>query len=277
MTDAADVLAAHVREALQAHRRRGGERLVAGLCGAQGSGKSTAARVAAAELEAEGLKIAILSLDDLYLGPDARGRLAKTIHPLLATRGPPGTHDVDLGIAVLDDLRAGRSRPLPRFDKVIDAPAPEAEWPLLDEAMDVILFEGWCVGAVPEAPEALARPINPLEVKCDADGRWRRYVNDILGDPYQDLFARIDTLVLLAAPSFDCVLEWRLQQERELRTSLVRKGRDLGRTMTDEEVARFIQYYERLTRHALAEMPSRAELVVHLDANRKATKLTRAL
>jgi len=275
MSQAAQALAAHARQSLAEVRRRGGERLVMGLCGAQGSGKSTTTRLAAGELAGQGLKVAILSLDDLYLGPQARARLAKTVHPLLATRGPPGTHDVGLGIAVLDDLAKGVSRRLPRFDKASDAPAPASQWPLAEPANDVIVFEGWCVGALPEAPEALARPINALEAQEDPDGVWRRYVNDALAGPYQQLFARIDTLVLLAAPSFDCVFDWRRQQEAELRASRAQAGLGPGRTMSDEEIARFIQHYERVTRHVLAEMPSRAQLVINLDAQREVTRVTR--
>lgn len=275
MSGAAQVIAAHARDAQAQLRRRGGERLVVGICGAQGSGKSTAVRLASAELEAAGLRVAVLSLDDLYLGPEERRRLAETVHPLLATRGPPGTHDVGLGLAVLDDLTRGVPRPLPRFDKAADAPAPLADWPIAQAANDVIFFEGWCVGAVPEAPDALARPVNTLEAECDPDGRWRRYVNAALAGPYQDLFAKIDTLVLLAAPSFDCVLEWRLQQEHELRARLAQEGPDLGRTMSDEEVARFIQHYERLTRHVLAEAPSRAQCVIALDEQRNVANIQR--
>ena len=83
---------------------QGGHPLVLGICGAQGSGKSTLAEALAERLERDGLACAVLSLDDLYLTRAERERLARGVHPLLATRGPPGTHDTSLGIAVLDAL-----------------------------------------------------------------------------------------------------------------------------------------------------------------------------
>jgi D-glycerate 3-kinase len=120
------------------------------------------------------------------------------------------------------------------------------------------------VGARPESHAKLSNPINSLEAFEDADGRWRHYVNDRLAGEYQTLFALIDFLVLLAAPGFDVVLRWRTQQERELR--MQREGRAV---MDDTALARFVQHYERLTRHILNEMPSRADQVINLDENRR--------
>jgi len=120
------------------------------------------------------------------------------------------------------------------------------------------------VGAGPQSRETLSNPINPLEAAEDADGRWRSYVNDRLADEYQRLFALIDFLVLLAAPGFDVVLRWRTQQERELR--MQRRG---SAVMEDAALARFVQHYERLTRHILNEMPGRANLVINLDEDRR--------
>lgn len=238
--------------------------LILGICGSQGSGKSTLARDLAARL---GVRAAILSLDDLYLGKAARAQLARTIHPLLATRGVPLTHDVVLGCAILDAVKAGRPVRLPRFDKASDEPLPEAQWEAVDGPLDLLIFEGWCVGAQPEAD--LSEPINDLERTEDPDGIWRRAVNTALAGPYQALFARIDRLVLLAAPGFDVVRGWRTQQEVELRVALATQGRDPSLAMTDEQIARFIQHYERITWAILAEMPARADLTLHLDQNRR--------
>ena len=232
-----------------------------GLCGAQGSGKSTLADRLEARLAQQGLRTAILSLDDLYLPPDARMTMAREIHPLFRTRGVPGTHDVPLGLATLDALIAGRPARLPRFDKARDTRCPEAEWPAVERVVDVVLFEGWCVGARPEPDPALDEPVNALERDEDGDGRWRRAVNAALAGAYQALFARIDRLVLLAAPGFDVVRGWRTQQEHDLRART-------GQGMSDAEVARFVLFYERLTRHILREMPARADLVIGLDRDR---------
>src|SRR5215469_10989334 len=70
-------------ERIAAVRRTAGRPIVAGLCGSQGSGKSTMAAFLKALLEAGGLKVAILSIDDLYLTLPERERLAAQVHPLL--------------------------------------------------------------------------------------------------------------------------------------------------------------------------------------------------
>ena len=244
-----------------AERRRAGRTLVLGLCGPQGSGKSTGAQALQALLREAGAGAAILSLDDLYLGKPERARLAVEAHPLFATRGPPGTHDVGLGCPVLDAL--GRSGPvrLPRFDKAIDDRAPESTWPRVTGAR-LAIFEGWCVGARPQPAAALTAPVNALEAEDDPDGRWRKAVNDALGGGYQDLFGRIDLLALLRPPSFEAVLGWRLEQEHKLRART-------GGGMTDAGIDRFIQHYERLSRWIDVDMPARADVVAQLDAARR--------
>lgn len=239
--------------------------LILGICGSQGSGKSTLAR---GLVERFGVRAAVLSLDDLYLGKSARADLARAVHPLLATRGVPLTHDVERGCAILDDVKAGRPVRLPRFDKASDEPLPEAQWQVVDGPLDLLIFEGWCVGAAAQDESDLATPINALERGHDAEGRWRRAVNAALAGPYQALFARIDRLVLLAAPGFEVVRGWRTQQEAELRATLAATGRDPALAMTDAQVARFIQHYERLTRAILAELPARADLTLRLDPDR---------
>jgi len=249
--------------AARAQRRRTDRKRTAviGLCGAQGSGKTTIARYAARLLEQRGMRAVALSLDDFYLSHEARQRLGREVHPLLAVRGPPGTHDVGMAGAALDQLRARGKVSLPRFDKASDNRAPRAAWPTVASPVDVILLEGWCVGAVSQGRAALATPVNDLERDEDPDGVWRGYVNDQLDGPYQALFARLHDLVLLEAPSFEVVTGWRAEQEAKLRAT------GAG-GMSDAEIARFVAHYERLTRWILAEMPARADWVVTLDTER---------
>lgn len=245
--------------------------LILGICGSQGSGKSTLARGLTERL---GVRAATLSLDDLYLGKAARAELARDIHPLLATRGVPLTHDVALGCAILDAVKAGQPVHLPRFDKASDEPFPETQWELADSRLDLLIFEGWCVGAVAQPDADLTVPVNDLERAEDSDGVWRRAVNDALAGPYQALFARIDRLALLAAPGFEVVRAWRTQQEAELRATLAAQGRDPALAMTDAQIARFIQHYERITRAILKEMPRRADLTLHLGRDRQVISKT---
>jgi D-glycerate 3-kinase len=248
--------------------------IVVGLCGSQGSGKSTMAAFLALLLAEQGLPTAILSLDDLYLDPEAR---PVAIHPLFATRGVPGTHDVALGLATIDRLRAARpaeTTRIPRFDKAHDRRFPADQWAPFVGPARVILFEGWCVGAPPQPAEALGAPVNVLEAEEDAEGRWRGHVNACLAGPYRALFSRIDFLVFLRAPSFERVFAWRRRQEEKLR---VRVGQGAGGLMDDAALRRFIMHYERLTRFILAIFPARADLVVALDADQTLTLAPRAL
>ena len=235
--------------------------LVVGLCGAQGSGKSTVSAALAARFE----RAVTFSIDDLYLGRAARLDLARRIHPLLATRGVPGTHDPMLGVDVLSALKRGQCVALPRFDKAQDDRAPCENWPVIEAGCELVIFEGWCVGAEPQSTEDLVDPINRLEAEEDPDGRWRRFVNEALGGAYQQLFGYIDVLALLAAPNWDTVLDWRIEQERELRAA----SPSGSGVMDDCAIARFVSHFERLTRHILAEMPERADLVLHLTERRE--------
>lgn len=258
MTGSLKVVEARVRDWLEGTKRP----LMLGICGAQGSGKSTLSEGLAAHLEGEGLKTALLSLDDLYLAPESR---PVGVSPLFATRGVPGTHDVALGERVLTSLEAGQPVRLPRFDKANDRPFPEKDWPEIFTA-DVIIFEGWCVGAHPQADEDLNAPVNDLE--REDNGVWRDAVNAALKGPYATLFSHIDRLILLAAPGFGIVRDWRIEQENTLRARLKAEGRTGARVMNDAEVGRFIQHYERLTRHILQTMPLYADLTLQLDPSR---------
>lgn len=257
----ADLVCAPLAELAGEARRTLGRTVVIGICGAQGSGKTTIAAVTARMLAERGLRCALLSLDDLYLSHAARMELARLVHPLLATRGPPGTHHPALGIEVLTRLGETGKVALPRFDKAADTPRDRTAWPRVQAPVDVVLFEGWCVGARPQPPEALIEPVNALERDEDPDGRWRTFVNVALDGAYQPLFAQIERLVLLQAPGFEVVAGWRAEQEAKLRA---RTGGGMG----PDEIARFVAHYERLTRWILQEMPARADWVVPLAADR---------
>ncbi len=234
--------------------------VVLGLNGAQGTGKSTLARLLQRLLErVHQVRTAVLSLDDLYLTRAQRLERAQAIHPLLATRGVPGTHDVDLGVRVLRCLREGKPIALPRFDKSNDERAPVAAWPPWEGRCDLVILEGWCVGARPQRPDELDTPVNELERVEDATGDWRWYVNRELGRSYQILFAELDLLVMLRPPSFEHVLAWREEQEARLRAA--GGGPEV---MTLDAVRRFVMHFERLTRFMWEEMPDRADVVVQL-------------
>lgn len=248
-------------------RQQGAHSLVLGVNGAQGSGKSTLCAFLSLVLEqGYGQRVASFSIDDLYETRTTRQRLAWNVHPLLITRGVPGTHDVDLGMAVIDSLRTsppGVPTPIPSFDKALDDRKPESEWTPFHGPADIVIFEGWCVGARPQTDAELAMAANPLETAEDADGSWRRYVNRRLATDYARLFSQLDRLVMLKVPGMSSVYEWRALQESKLASA--NAGGKSNRIMDAAELRRFIMHCERLTRAMLQEMPGRADVVLFLD------------
>ena len=252
-----------------------GDTFVLGINGAQGTGKSTCADLIKAYLSAEhGLCSVVLSIDDIYLTRRERRSLSRDVHPLLETRGVPGTHDVDLGLQTIEQLR--RLEPdatmrIPRFDKSSDDRFPESEWPLVIGPVDLVIFEGWCVASQPCDPRELAQPVNSLERDEDADAVWRTFVNDKLDAEYKALFATLDALLFLQAPNFDVVYQWRLQQEHQLRA---KKGGAATAIMSDAEVARFIQFYERITKDNIRHLPNVADAVIELGVDHQPVSAT---
>lgn len=233
------------------------------LAGPQGSGKSTLAMRLVDAAAARGLRAVSLSIDDVYLDRAERERLSREVHPLLVTRGPPGTHDVALACDVIDRLVAGHAVALPRFDKLGDARLPESHWPRV-HGCDVLLVEGWCLRVPAQDAEALRDPVNALERDEDVGGGWRRWCNDALARDYPALWARLPRLVVLQPPSFDVVPLWRWQQECALHAAESARV-----AMSRSAVERFVQHFERVGRHALSTLPARADHVLHLDAERR--------
>lgn len=256
--------------------------LVVGINGAQGAGKSTLFNLIEVILdEGFGLKVVGFSLDDLYKTRAQREQLADQVHPLLLTRGVPGTHDVQLGIDIIQSLQRGdpeHPTKIPVFDKSTDDRCPPSVWQEWQGPVDVIVLEGWCVGALPQAPERLVTPVNSLEAEEDSSGEWRHYVNQQLAGPYQTLFAMVDVLLMLQVPSMEAVFEWRSLQEQKLAERVqylfdTQQPSDHLRIMDAAQINRFIQHYERLTRAMLSDMPARADVTLLLNENHKVSQV----
>jgi D-glycerate 3-kinase len=255
-----------VLDALLARAARLRRPLLAGISGLQGSGKSTLARELGVSARARGVRCEVLSLDDVYYGRRERLRLARTRHPLFATRGVPGTHDVALlqrTLAALAMASPRRPARVPRFDKGHDTRVTPSRWRTVTRPPELIVLEGWCVGVPPQDAGALRRPVNALERDEDRDGRWRVAVNAALAGDYARLWRRLDRLVLLQAPSFAVVARWRDEQEQSLR------ARGAPRALDRAALRRFLTHYERLSRHALRTLPVRADIRLVLDAHRR--------
>ncbi|MCW8931889.1 MAG: phosphoribulokinase [Gammaproteobacteria bacterium] len=250
---------------------------VIGINGSQGSGKTTSAIILKAILETRyDHRVAILSIDDFYHTKKKRTQLSQTVHPLFVTRGVPGTHDVNLALQTIDKLKtASKNEPvhIPRFDKATDDRRPEHEWDKIQEPVSIIIFEGWCVGAPPLDSKILYEPINNLEKIEDEQGIWRKAINQFLLDEYQLLFKKINWLIMLKAPSFDVVYEWRLLQEKKLAQSLEMEFGSKKNVLNEQQLKIFIEHYQRLTEHCLITIPKIAEAIITLDDQHQMTDL----
>ncbi|MFL6591269.1 MAG: kinase [Luteimonas sp.] len=233
------------------------------IAGLQGTGKSTLSAQVARLAAQQGRKVVVLSIDDFYLGQEARQALGCGVHPLCATRGAPGTHDVELACEVLDALREGRPVALPRFDKIADDRLPRAQWPVVQEA-DSVVFEGWFLDVPAQSPAELVEPINALERDEDPDGTWRRWSNASLARDYPPLWSRLDRLLFLQGPGFEVVPQWRWQQEQTLQAEQPER-----QAMTQAQVRRFVQFFERVSRQAMRTLPGIAQRTIRLDKQRQ--------
>ena len=245
----------------------GGRPLVLGINGAQGSGKTTLVRFLEMAMPGQlGIPTLSLSLDDFYLDRAARQQLGRDVHPLLATRGVPGTHDVRWLTAVVDqvlEVRQQENITLPVFDKASDDRLAPEHWRRISGHARLVLLEGWCVGTLPQHEHELTDPVNELEAREDVGGVWRGYVNDCLAGDYRALFSRLDGLLMLKAPDYDCILRWRALQERKLAARS-----PAGTALLDEAALnRFLQFFERLTRHSLKTLPQRADALLQRDTD----------
>jgi len=274
MTSHADLqneaLAGHLLDQYAGRIARSRRPYILGLSGLQGSGKSTLARVMKAQAEARGWPTEVLSLDDFYYARSDREALARDVHPLLRSRGVPGTHEIELLMSVLAALpQASDKLPVshPRFDKGRDTRFPPSRWPRTTRPPKLVIVEGWALGIRPQLQAALARPVNELERNEDPDGSWRHWVNKQLRG-YQPLWRKFDALIVLQAPSWEIVRRWRGEQEQEL------LARHAPLAMDAATLERFLAHFERLSRHALATLPALADTCVEYDDDRHVTGLS---
>ena len=270
---------------ISAHHHEAKKPILVGINGCQGSGKSTLTGLLVELLNNVYAKTAMgCSIDDFYLSKQSRNELAKSQHPLLATRGVPGTHDTELLKEVISNLLRSnistdwRDISVPKFNKSIDDLYPKNQWSIISKPVDIIILEGWCVGTPAQSDIDLHEPVNDFEKTNDKTGAWRSYCNAMLATKYKEVFNKINYLIMLKAPSFEQVYSWRLEQEHKLIASLKQqtseslvKKQPIA-TMSDQEIKNFIQFYQRLTEHSLTSIPSKCDSIFYLDNTRSITQ-----
>ncbi|RCJ27837.1 glycerate kinase [Nostoc minutum NIES-26] len=248
---------------LASHRQRLGHPLIQGILGGQGTGKTTMCQVLTLILQQLGYRTLSLSLDDLY--KTYSDRLALTQQdPRLIWRGPPGTHDINLGLNLLDGIRQGESPVMvPRFDKSAYGGAGDRTTPEIVTNVDIVLFEGWFVGVRPIDPNTFNSA--PPPIITDEDRAFARDLNRQLND-YLPLWERLDSLIVLYPTDYRCSLPWRKQAEQQMITA--------GKSgMTDEQVEEFVNYFWRslhpeLFIKPLVQSSSAVDLVIEIHPDR---------
>ena len=240
-----------------------------GLVGGQGTGKTTTSSILEIILKKYfNLSVFKISIDDFYKTRKDRLNLSKKIHPLLMTRGVPGTHDINI---MLDFFKRSKNRKfkpfkLPKFNKAVDDRCKKNQWYTLKKRPDVIIFEGWCVGAKAEKNSTLKKSINSMEKSKDTKLIWRKYVNNELKSKYKKLYDQLDCLIYLKAQSFSLLQKWRLIQEKKLWLKNKNK-KTKNKIMTKEDVLSFMQTYQRVTQNMFKFAPKYASIVFNLNSD----------
>jgi len=242
--------------------------LILGLSGGQGIGKTTISSIITLILKKYfKLNIFKISIDDFYKTRKERFLLSKKIHPLLMTRGVPGTHDINIMLNFFKRVKKNnfKSLKLPKFDKAIDDRCKKSSWYTIKKRPDIIIFEGWCVGAMAQKNSMLKKSINSLEKTNDQNLIWRKFVNNQLKTKYKKLFGHLDNLLYLKAKNFNLLQQWRIKQEKKLWLKL--KKRKNLKIMNKLEVINFMQTYQRITQNMIKDVPKYASIIFKLNSN----------
>ena len=241
--------------------------IIIGLAGGQGSGKTTISSILTLILKKYfKLNVFKVSIDDFYKTRKDRRILSNTKHPLLMTRGVPGTHDIDLMLRFFTKVKSKNFKKIeiPKFNKAIDDRYKKNFWYKLKSKPDVVIFEGWCVGAKAQTINQLKKPVNSLERVYDQRIKWRSYVNNQLKTKYNILFKQLDGLLYLKAKNFNLLKKWRLKQERKLWAKTKNK-RNL-KIMSSGDLLNFMQTYQRITQQMFKDATKSSSVIMNLNS-----------
>ena len=252
--------------------KKKGKTLFLGFSGGQGSGKTTVAKILKIILKKFfKRKIYVSSIDDFYKTLKDRNEMSYTTHFLFKTRGVPGTHDVNLINKFFYFIKKKKFKKtkLPKFDKSIDDRLKKKYWFNIKERPEIVILEGWCVGARPQSNSLIKKPVNILEKYEDENLIWRKHVNEKLKREYKKLFAMIDYYIFMKIPNFNMVFKWRLLQEKKLRKKL----RFKKKIMSYSEIKRFIMFYQRITLQMIKDLSKSASIVMLLSKKHEIKKV----
>ena len=213
----------------------------------------------------------VISIDDFYKTLNDRDKMSHRIHPLFKIRGVPGTHDINLVKKFFNIIKKNKFEKikLPRFEKARDNRAKKKYWFNIKQKPEIVILEGWCVGAKPQSNSLIRKPINTLEKHEDRDLIWRKYVNKKLKKEYKQLFSMIDHLIFMKIPNFHMVLKWRLLQENKLK----KKSHSKKKVMSFKEIERFIMFYQRITLQMIKDLSKSASVVLFMKKNQEIKKI----
>ena len=242
------------------------EPLIIGLAGGQGTGKTTITSIITIILKKYfKLDVFKISIDDFYKTIKQRTLLSKNKHHLLMTRGVPGTHDIDIMLNFFKKIKVKNFKilKLPKFNKGVDDRCKQSLWYKIQSKPDVVILEGWCVGARSQNSKELKKPVNSLEKIHDQNFKWRQYVNYQLKTKYTKLFKQLDCLLFLKVKNFSLLRRWRLKQEKKL--WLKSKNKKNLKIMNKSEVKNFMDTYQRITQQMFKDMPKYSSIVMNLN------------
>ena len=234
------------------------------IAGSQGSGKSSLSELIRVIYKKHyKKKVAIISIDDFYHSIKKRNQISRDMHPLFSVRGVPGTHDITLLRNVLWKIKK-KQFPiyLPIFDKTKDA---RKKYRKKISSSDLVIFEGWCVGASPLPNEYLFKNINIIEKDSDKQNIWRKNYNRYLKD-YQDLFKLFNYYIYILTPSWENVISWKYKQELKLRSQK-------SNLKLLSKLKEFIMYYEKITRWMMKTSKLNSNILIKVDKYQKFQKI----
>ena len=246
--------------------------MILGLSGSQGSGKTTTGSILKIILKKFFKKnVFVISIDDFYKTLKDRSVLSKNKNLLFKTRGVPGTHDINLIKNFFDLVKKQKFKKikLPKFNKSQDDRLEKNKWYTIKQRPEIVIFEGWCVGAKPQSNLSLKKPVNDLEKYEDKNLTWRKYVNEKLKSDYKKVFKMIDHYIFIKTPNFKMVFKWRLAQENKLKNKYYYKKK----IMSYIKIKRFIMFYQRITLQMLKDLTKSASIIMILNKNQNIKKV----